>query len=113
MNIANPPKPLAGPTLVTPMEKPPQPLPDRTTGNVPMMTGVEGGWPLRTDPGSLKVNISGSGHSTKKAATAAQKARIQVSESDALNRAQLKMIQARNAAKQAARSTILIGEQFA
>lgn len=116
-NLANTPKTLGignilGSTLPTPMEKPPQPLPNNTTGDVPMMTGVEGGFPDRTNPGSLLVNISGSGHS-KTPAKAAQKSRNQQSQADALNYAEVKRIKDRNAAKQATKSTILLGEKFA
>lgn len=83
-----------------PMQKPPQPLPDRTTGDVPMMTGVEGGWPLRTNPGSLAVNISGSGHPPAKHAPTKSIARAKpgLSESDLLNMQQLAMILARRQA---------------
>lgn len=73
--------------LPMPGRKPPQPLPDATTGDVPTMTGVEGGWPLRTNPGNLRVNISGSGHSAPVAHR--QLAAAGPTETDLLNWAQV------------------------
>lgn len=104
---------ILGTTIPTPMEKPPAPSmvstvlqPDRQM----VLSPGQGshGYQAFASPGI------GAGKPVKKAApVAAQKAKNQQSQSDTLNIAELQKIRARNAAKQATGSTILMNERFA
>lgn len=83
MNAPNVPR-----QLPLPMQKPPQ-TSLGATSSVPMMTGIEGGWPLRASPD----------HKAKPAPTkSVARAKSGLSESDLLNMQQLAMILARRQA---------------
>lgn len=109
-SLANTPKSLGlgnilGTTLPTPMEKPQQPT----------SMGIEGGWADQVFTKTIPGHGIGAGklldQPSAKPVTA-QKAKNQKSQSDALNFAEVRRIKDRNAAKQATKSTILMGERF-